>query len=190
MNYSLREVGDPEQAPEKIKPFIGYPLPKMYPHFSQAPIDELCRLFQTKAKETIIQSTTALPGADEVLRRLKDQGYTITIASTKIIEHITGIVTKLDWNDLFTALVGGNEVANVKPAPDAFLRALELVGRAPSDAIVVGDTENDILAARAIPVKSVAIKSPYGEDKEIKAAGPDHFLNDISELPDLLDQLA
>ena len=186
VNYSLRMMNQPEQPPEKIKPFIGFPLQQMYPVFTDAPIDELYRHFRVKADEVVVASSVMLDGVPEVLRTLKGNGYKMAIATTKVRRNIEGTLDKFGWHDVFDTTVGGDEVAQVKPKPDAFIQALEKLGGRPEQALVVGDTINDVLAAQAVPVGVVAVDCPYGGNEEVRALNPDHMIGSIRELPGLL----
>lgn len=189
VNYSLRQVGASEQPPEKIKPFIGFPLSHMYPEFTDAPVRTLIGHFQARAAEIMDEKTHPLGGAEEVLRRLHGDGYRLAIGTTKIRLHIDGILAKLGWTELFEATVGGDEVAKVKPDPEAFRLAAARLGAAPEETVVVGDTVNDVLAARAIPMTVIAVNSPYGGRYELVASRPDAFIERIGELPDELKRV-
>lgn len=182
VNYSLRQMGEPEQPPERIKPFIGFPLSKMYPYFSDLSVKELYSHFQIKAKETVVSSTVKLPGVDTVLQQLNEQGITTAIASTKIRPHITGIIDKFSWHDYFKVYSGGNEVAQVKPAPDIFKLTLERLRATADEALVVGDTINDILAAKRVPMKVAYVTSPYESLPVEEKAEPDYELKSLKEL--------
>jgi pyrophosphatase PpaX len=182
VNYSLRKVGSPERGPEEIKPFIGFPLTKMYPHFSDAPVAELYAYFREMADTSVPNATVALPGADETIRTLHQRGIRIAIATTKVRRNIDEALNKLQWASLFHATVGGDEVAQVKPAPDAFLAALDLLGASPDNSIAVGDTINDIAAAQAVPMPVVAVKCPYSDDNGVAALNPDYSIATIGEL--------
>jgi len=189
VNYSLRKMGEPEQSPEIIKTYIGYPLTQMYPNFTDKPVKELCHHFQIKASETVVRSTYMLPGVEETLDILQKQNYKMAIATTKIRNHVIGIAKMFDWMDKFHAFVGGNEVDHVKPAPDAFLEAMKRMNVEAEDSIVIGDTVNDIFAAKAIPLQVIAVESPYGGQEKTASANPDYNIKSIAELPKLLEEL-
>ena len=189
VNYSLRMMNQPEQPPERIVRFIGFPLTDMYREFTQAPIEELHGHFQTRAAEIMVASTVVLDGVPETLEQLCRAGYRMAIATTKIRRHLDGVVAKLRWSEFFDALVASDEVANVKPAPDAFRLAVERLRTTPQKAIVVGDTINDVYAAHAVPMKIVAVESPYGGLKELEVSRPDYLIGALSELPKLLETL-
>lgn len=186
VNYSLAQMGEPIQPPEKIKSFIGFPLTVMYPHFSDKPLKELYAHFQIKAADTVVASTVVLPGVEPVLQQLKDLGYTLTIASTKIRKHISGVVDKFGWEKYFDAYSGGDEVKHVKPAPDIFALTLEKINASKEESIVVGDTINDIHAAQAMQVPVIAVHSPYGNKKEVEASSPNYIIDSIKQLVPLL----
>lgn len=189
VNYSLRQMGQAEQPAEVIKSFIGYPLSQMYPTFTDAPVAELYRHFQVKAAETVVSSTCLLPGVESTLHQLGHQGYKLAIASTKIRRHIDGIVDKFDWGNLVTAYAGGDEVEQVKPDPEIFRLVLQRMEASAAETIVVGDTINDILAARAVPMTVVAVESPYGGRDRIENSNPDYFISSIGELVGLLEEI-
>lgn len=189
VNYSLRMVGAAEQTAEKIRSFIGFPLSQMYPQFTNAPVKELYGHFQDKAAETIVQSTRLLDGVQILMPFLKQSGYRLAIASTKVRRHVDGILDRFNWRGLFDAVVGGDEVAHVKPAPDAFLLALERLGAQPNETLVIGDTINDVQAARGVPMEIAAVSSPYGGREQLLASAPDYFMERIDDLPELLGRL-
>jgi len=186
VNYSLQQMGQPPQSPEAIKPFIGYPLETMYPHFTDAPLDKLLGHFRDKAVETIVVSTSPLPGVEEVLSQLRAEGFKMAIATTKIRMHLNGIMVKLGWKSTFSATVGGDEVSRVKPDPEALELALMRLHARADESLMIGDTINDVLAARAVPMEVVAVASPYGIENDLVGES-DHHIKSIAELPGLLN---
>jgi HAD superfamily hydrolase (TIGR01509 family) len=187
VNYAFRQVGDLPPAPDVIRASIGYPLEQLFRETSQSSIPDLYRHFQVRAAESVVGATVPLDGAAETVRELKRRGYRMAIATTKISIHIERIIEKLGWEGLFDVCIGGNEVARVKPAPDAFLAALALMRAPAGEAMVVGDTENDIRAAQAIPIRVVAVTSPYGGHDKVLALKPDHVIDRLPELLHILE---
>ncbi|MCX6833911.1 MAG: HAD family hydrolase [candidate division Zixibacteria bacterium] len=189
VNYSLKMMNQPEQPPERIARFIGFPLSHMYREFTQASVEQLRRHFHSRAAEVMVASAVVLDGVPETLEQLHRVGYKMAIATTKIRRHVEGIVEKNGWGRFFDALVASDEVVNVKPAPDALRLAVERLGATPQRAIVVGDTINDVHAAHAVPMKVIAVESPYGGLVELKGSQPDYLIRELSELPQLLDMM-
>ncbi len=185
-NYALAMLGLPTRDPAEIVTYIGYPLDVMFADFTDAPYPELARHFQVKARETVVESTTALPFAHETIVDLHRTGYRLAIATTKIRIHIDLILEKCGWRQYFAATVGGDEVTAVKPAPDAFTLAMQRLGADARDTIVVGDTVNDILGATAAGLPVIAVKSPFGQNGHLQQAAATYYLESLSALPTLL----
>ena len=75
----------------------------------------------------------------------------------------------------------------MKPAPDALHLALRKMSTEAGETAIVGDTENDVLAGRAVPMPVIAVASPYGGRQKLIAAGPDFFIESISDLVPTLE---
>ena len=58
-----------------------------------------------------------------------------------------------------------------------------------SNSIVVGDTINDVVAAQKANLPVIAIRSPYGDDTELKDSKPDYIVNNITEIKEIIDTL-
>lgn len=186
VNYSLRRLGHPERRHEDISRYIGYPLKQMYADFGVGPFSELYRHFQDRAAETVVSSSYPLKGATDTIAHLRCRGWKMAIATTKVRRHVEAIVEKFGWEDTFDVLVGGDDVAKVKPDPEAFRLAMTRLGANPAQTLVIGDTVNDVLAAKAIPVTVVAVRSPYGGETDLRSSHPDYVIDSITDLEVLL----
>lgn len=185
-NYALESVGAEPRTDDEIKSFIGYPLDVMFPNFTDAPIDDLKRAFQKKGRGLIVEKARPLPEVDDVLESLHTKNLRLAIATTKFKHHTIGTVEKLGWTEYFAALASGDEVAEVKPAPDIILLALKKLQAVPEQTIMVGDTINDIIAARKAGIRVIAVKSPFGND-DLSSHNPDLILESLGQLIPLLE---
>ena len=187
-NYALTQLGLAVRTDEEIKRFIGFPLQQMFAAFTDAPYDQLWAHFQVKAKDSIVGTTVPLPHVEKTLRLLQQQGYRMAIATTKIKVHVDLILEKCGWESFFETTVGGDEVAQVKPAPDAFELALRRLDADRHNSIVIGDTINDVLAARTLQIPVIAVASPYGGHDDLRHAGPTYHIESLADLPATLDR--
>ena len=186
VNYALEQFSLPHQPPERIKKFIGCPLSMMFADFTDHPYDELLGHFRKRAETAVVQSARPLPGVDNTLKLLHQDGYTMGIATTKIRSQLDAVIKRLGWSDFFRAVSGGDEVANVKPAPDIFLLTLERMKINSERSIVIGDTSNDVLGARSAGLKVIAVPSDCGDPEQLKQSAPDYYLKQFDQLPGLL----
>lgn len=115
-----------------------------------------------EAKENILfellkTQGMARPGLSEILNSAKKLGLPMAIASSATMPTIQLVVDTLGIREYFQTLTSGDEVANGKPAPDVFLLAAKRLGVEPADCLVIEDTLNGVLAAKAAGMKCIAI---------------------------------
>lgn len=188
-HHAFRRAGLPLPPPEQIKPFIGYPLEVAFAHFTDCPPALLRQYFREAGSDTIVAATEPLPGAREALEEIRSRGFRTAIATTKILANIDGILDKLGWRHLFDTYAGGNEVSRVKPDPEQFRLVLQRLDAAPEHAIVIGDTINDVLAAKAIPMPVIVVASPFEPREKVISTHPDFSVESITGVPGILDEI-
>ena len=86
---------------------------------------------------------------DDVLLRLRAEGRRLGLVSAKRRSTVELAFAATEIGHLFDVVVGGDEAARNKPAPDPLLLALERLGESPADAVYVGDSPYDMAAAKA-----------------------------------------
>lgn len=129
-------------------------------------IDELVRQFCEAKIRLIKESARPLPGVPEVLERVRAAGYRLALASSAEIPIIAATVETLGLTGCFELRVSGEEVPRGKPAPDVFLEAARRLALAPRDCLVVEDSRNGLLAARAAGMRCAVVpcSSTLGHD--------------------------
>lgn len=121
---------------------------------------ELKRLMEKK-NEYFLQlaasmtSKDLLPGADDLLNYLKNNGFKIALASSS--KNTRTIINRLEIEDYFDSISDGYSVIQAKPAPDIFLHAAANLGLKPADCIVVEDAAAGIEAAHAAKMLVIGI---------------------------------
>jgi len=130
-----------------------------------------------------LDRTVLYPGVRALLDRLR--GTPLMIATNKPRRFTEQILRGFAIDTYFDRVVAGDDVTHLKPHPEALERCLDGFAVAPRDVVVVGDSPNDIEAARALG--AVAVAATYGltPPAVILAAGPDHSIANIAELAEL-----
>lgn len=98
----------------------------------------------------------AIDGAVEAVRRLA-AGYPLAVASSAPPVVIETALAGLGIRSLFRAIASSDEVAAGKPAPDVYLLAAERIRMDPASCLVVEDSLNGVLAARAAGMRVVLV---------------------------------
>lgn len=129
------------------------------------------------AFEEVYQGTGDAPGLRELETALVDRAWLERLAAARPLAIVTGrprgdaerFLEREGWSDLFTAVVCREDAAP-KPAPDAVRVALEALGA--STAWMLGDTPDDVEAARAAGVAPFGVVPPTDpETSDAVAAG-------------------
>ena len=109
------------------------------------------------------------PGAEELLKFLKGQGYPLALASSTPTDLVRQELSEAGILEYFDRIVGGDQVSRSKPNPDIFLRAAELLNADPARCIVIEDSFNGIRAAKAAGMTAIMVPDQLQPDEEMKA---------------------
>ena len=102
---------------------------------------------------------TPPPGVVELLDRLDRAGIPRAVGSSSHHAWVEKILDHLGLRERFPIVVGGDDVAHGKPAPDIFLRCAELLGVPPERCAVIEDSANGVLAARRAGMAAIGLRT-------------------------------
>jgi phosphoglycolate phosphatase len=130
-----------------------------------------------------LDTTRLYPGVLDVLVRYRR--FPLAVATNKPARFAHRILAGLKVKAAFHRIVCGDEVERKKPDPEAIARCVAGLDLEPAQIVVVGDSPNDIAAARDFG--AVAVGATYGLNSPgtVKAAGPDHLIASLDELTGL-----
>jgi HAD superfamily hydrolase (TIGR01509 family) len=141
-----------------------------------------------KAYRRRIDQVRPLPGARELLKRLTELDCPWAIATSGRMESAGPTLTLLEVpKDV--PIVTRDQVTHAKPNPDLFIEAARRLGVDAMDAVVVGDSVWDLLAARRARMLGIGLLSGgYGND-ELERAGAYRVYEDPADLLRHLDEV-
>ncbi|RGC67510.1 Pyrophosphatase PpaX [Micromonospora sp. MW-13] len=125
---------------------------------------------------------TPVDGVVELLGVLRGRGLGLAVATGRSGVRARDLLGALGLLSLVDHVVGADEVARPKPAPDIVRRALELLGVRPGEAVLLGDAPADLVSARAAGVTPVAALWGESDPDVLLAAGPDVVLSRLADL--------
>ena len=150
-------------------------------------LEKAHKIFKENYKHVNNKYTTLYPYAKELLYELKSKNYFLALITNKPDEYIEPILKKFDI-DIFDFILGGN-FEYKKPSPLPLLKACEYFNIDTNEAIMIGDSENDILAAKNANIKSIAVTYGYSQGVDIKELKPDFIVNSLKEIKDILYEM-
>jgi len=127
-----------------------------------------------------------MAGVPDVLEQVRARGYRLALASSAEVRVIHANLTALALDPLFEAVVSGTQVAHGKPAPDVFLAAADRLAVAPDRCLVIEDSRNGLLAAKAAGMRCAVVPCAHTRHQDFREA--DHYLTTLPDLLPLLHQ--
>lgn len=188
MQATIKELGLPERSYEECVATIGLRLTEVQKSlFPDMDLDgevyarTYRRLFHEFNSDGAVK---IYPNVLETLAELKKRGYILTIASSRSHVTLDDFVRNLGLSDIITYVLGGEDVTEGKPAPEAVIKTLEEFGISPDEAVVVGDTTFDIEMGRNAGAKTCGVTFGNGTRESLSKA--DWLIDDFSKLLECL----
>jgi phosphoglycolate phosphatase len=122
------------------------------------------------------------PGAAELLEALRAADVRLALITNKPERFLPELLGEKGLTDSFDWLVGGDTLPTQKPDPGALLWVLQQAGVAADQALFVGDSRNDVSAAKAAGVPVVAVTYGYNHGEPIAAENPDLLVDSLDAL--------
>lgn len=182
----LDEVGAPPRTPAEVHSFVGK---------GMAVLVERCLTHDTapsaEALHTAIESFKThyaavngkycqiYPGVLEGLKIWRDSGLKMGVVTNKPGMFTEALLERMGLAGYFDVVVSGDTTAHKKPHPEPILHACRLFNVRPDCNLHIGDSENDILAARAAGSPAFCVPYGYNEGKPVDSADCDALVSDL-----------
>ncbi|MFG2193512.1 HAD family hydrolase [Streptomyces sp. NPDC048639] len=164
---------------DAIRSTIGRPLAEAFAYLmglpsTADPVEAAVARYQVLYREQIVpQARTLLyPGVVEGLARLRANGMTLAVATSKFTASADVLLVAAGIRDDFAMVVGADAVTQPKPAPESGLLIAAELGHHPSRAIMVGDTTHDVFMAHNAGMRSIAVTYGIHSPAQLEAAEP------------------
>ncbi len=133
--------------------------------------------------------TIAYPDVDGGLQKLQAAGYTLALVTNKPIRFVPKILQSFGWQDLFSEVLGGDSLLVKKPDPAPLLHVCQALNVTPEQAIMIGDSRNDILAGQNANMDTLGLSYGYNYGQDIRELNPTEVFDNFATLVDYLLQV-
>lgn len=162
MLEAVRMAQDIGQSPDRVREMIG----AIYDRYD----------------EDALRRWTLQEGSKDLLSALKTKGTKIGLVSNVGRKALEKALPKLDLRPFFDVVVSRNDVQSMKPSGEGLRLALSRLGVIQDKALYVGDSSDDVQAARAAGVKVIIITGKESSKTEPLSAEPDQLITHFNEL--------
>lgn len=111
-----------------------------------------------------------LPGIQEIIHKLSQEGIQLAIVSSSSIQEIQDTARSLQIQDNFQHLISASETEHAKPTPDLFALALQKLGVTSADALVIEDSPLGIQAAKTAGLTCIGFQNPHSQKQDLSLA--------------------
>ena len=151
---------------------------------------EALDIFLTFYGDNLSVATTMYPNVKETLTSLKNRGYTLAIITNKPFKFVEPILKELGIDGLFSLILGGDSLEVKKPDPLPLLHACNELNIKLDQAVMVGDSRNDIVAANEANIESIGVTYGYNYGESITVYNPITTVSNFLEIDNLFENIS
>ena len=190
VDYTLKKANLPEVGEARVRGWVGNGARKLLERalvhcqgsVTEAELDRLLPVFFEAYEQCCAEHTVAYPGVETALAHWHRMGIKLACVTNKPERFAVKIIRHFGWDDSMPVVLGGDSLPQKKPAPEPLWEACKRLGVARSGAIMVGDSVNDVQAARAAAMPVIAGPYGYNYGSDIREAQPDLVVAQLDEL--------
>lgn len=180
---------------DEVRSFVGHGARKLIARGCAAtgePIDEKTLDFYFAEflrfyEKNIAVDSVAFPGVIKLLKRCAAGGLKMGVCTNKLEGLSVRLLQALGMEKYFGAIVGPDTVNIAKPDPAPYLETMKRLGVPAKDSIMIGDSETDILTARAVGVPVIGVTFGYTQ-KPVATYNPDYLVSHFDEIWDIIQR--
>jgi len=186
VNHARVSLGMEPLSLDDVRARVGHGLESLMADVvGEANVEAGVRLFREEYARVYADGTTALPGAVEVLRGLRERGYRLSVATNKPARFGEPILERLRMRAYLDAVEGPDRVGSTKPDPAMMRACLRAMGVSVERAAYVGDMVLDVETAAMARVPVILVPGGSSSLGDLRDTGE----LVLSGLPDLLGLL-
>ncbi len=191
-NRMLAELGRPARELDTIAGWIGNGVSRLVKRTltgaMQAepdPVEFAAALasFRRHYADLLTAQSRPFPGVIDGLERLAAAGFALACITNKAAVFTAPLLAALGLDRYFQLVLAGDSLPKKKPDPLPLLHACRHFGITPDHGVLVGDSRNDIQAARAAGMPVICVTYGYNHGEDVRALHPDAVIDALTELP-------
>ncbi len=192
MQRAARDAGHPVPDEAAVREIIGLGMreavSRLWPAANSAEIDDIIEAYRTHWLGDEIPASSLFPGAETVVRWAREADYLLAVATGKSRRGLDKVLEETSLSDCFDMTRCADE-AHSKPHPQMLQDILTDLNTAPARALVIGDSEYDMLMAANAGVDALGISHGVHERDRLIANGALTVLDELAALPAWLDDM-
>lgn len=176
LNYFAEKYRGSRLNKQEHAALTGKTLEDQMAYINETHAEGMTEQFRIWYKHHHNQKTYAFPGIKEIIKTLHGANYKLGIVSNNSTESIKMGLKHLDLEHYFETIITRDDVSETKPSPEGIQKMLHVMDLNQEHALFIGDTSNDILAAKQAGIHSVMVGWSHMHIDDIMTLEPDYII--------------
>ncbi len=196
-DQAVQALGFPAVSEEQVRDYVGNGADVLVgralsqsmtidPTLDEALLVKARELFDDFYDKSGHKLSHLYPAVTETLAELKQAGFTLALVTNKPSKFVPEILAKHGIDKYFVDVLGGDAFPEKKPNPVALNWLMEKHNCQPEEMLMVGDSKNDILAAKNAGCAAFGLTYGYNHGEPIAASNPEFVADTIADLIDVV----
>jgi len=197
-NGMLEELGRQPLPLDTVRNFVGKGIPRLVERALARDIDghvppevlaQALPVFERVYAGVNGRYTTIYPGVREGLEQMRAAGFRLACVTNKSVAFSVPLLERMELAAFFELTVSGDTLPRRKPDPLQLLHACERFGVAPARMLMVGDSGNDVQAARAAGCPVFCVPYGYNEGHDVHSLDVDAIVAALTDCMPLIQKI-
>ncbi len=198
-NKMLHELGRPELPSKTIQGFIGKGIQRLIKRSLTGEMDaepdaallaKAIPIYKQHYAENLTVNTRPYPGVIDGVDNLRKAGFKLACITNKSEIFTLPLLRATKLADYFEIVVSGDSLPKRKPDPMPLLHICQYFGVPPQQALLIGDSSNDTIAARAAGCPVFCVPYGYNEGRDARKLDCEAIIESLADATKLLQKLS
>lgn len=190
MNITLGQLGRPLVTEQQIRLWVGKGAAQLCAcvieyqdqYFDEQQHQQLLEKFLEIYQANVCVDSVIYDGVLPFLDLCQQQEKTLVCVTNKPYQPAVALLEALNILDRFALVLGGDSLAQRKPHPEPLLHAMQQFSQTANNTLMIGDSRNDVEAARAAGIDCIVLSYGYNHGEAIQACQPQLVIDSLQEL--------
>lgn len=197
-NLMLKDLGMPEQATSTIRSYIGKGIQKLVKRTLTGQLDgkpdaalfaKALPIYEKHYADNLSVNTRPYPGVVEGIKAMQQAGFRLACITNKAAAFTLPLLHSTGLHDQFEIVLSGDSLPKKKPDPMPLTHICKHFDAQPHEALLIGDSLNDAIAARAAGCHVFCVPYGYNEGRNVYELDCDAIVESLLDASKLIQKL-
>jgi phosphoglycolate phosphatase len=190
VNFTLQKLGRPLIPVDSVRQYVGDGVEMLMRRAlsgSDEFLPDAVGIYNVHHSRNLLVRSRLYPSVTEVLEHFRT--VPMAVISNKTSEFVQPLLDGLKISGYFRMILGADSGLPLKPSPDSVQKIMAEFKSPKDRTVIVGDGTTDVRAGKAAGVITCSVTYGFRSEEELRKAGPDYVIHELSDLKKLFTPL-